>query len=369
MIYGIWPGVVDADLVSLAPLACAAEDPAQTLAALRALQGGARPFYVRAYRNFGAGAGAAATPARPELYVGQGRVIDLVASYRSSLPDPAGFAGFVRQAVRDVASWGGGKVQVGEELNLPAPLDGGSPGCFEAVGAGVAAALEERDRLGAPVLVGVNSAGLADPGFWGRLTAAIGPGNTRRLDYVGLDAFPDVFRPIPREKLAGAVAFLLGRFREVTADCGVPAGTPIHLTETGWPTGDQRTEDAQAAVLAAVAGAVAASEAGVAAIEWFGLRDGLSAGPWSVRFGILRDDYTAKPAFATLAGIIAGQAGTRGGQDSGGQDSGGQDSRVGRGLPGATVRARMPRVARSALSGTTGQVMASRQFCAIFDQS
>jgi hypothetical protein len=37
-----------------------------------------------------------------------------------------------------VAAWGGGKVQVGEELNMPAPLDGGSPGCFEAVAAGVA---------------------------------------------------------------------------------------------------------------------------------------------------------------------------------------------------------------------------------------
>lgn len=312
MIYGIWPGVVDADLVSLRPLACPAEDSAKTLAALRELQGGAGEFYVRAYRNFGAeagsGSGAAATPARPELYAGEGRVIDLVASYRSSVPDPEGFADFARQAVRDVAGWGGGKVQVGEELNVPAPLDGGSPGCFEAVGAGVAAALAERDRLGAAVLVGVNSAGLADPRFWSRLTAAIGPRNTRRLDYVGLDAFPDVFRPIPMESLAGAVAFLLGRFRAVTAECGVPEDTPIHVTETGWPTDERRAEDTQAAVLAAVADAVAASDAGVAALEWFGLRDGLSAGSWSVRFGLLRDDYTPKPAFAAVAGVIAGHA-------------------------------------------------------------
>jgi hypothetical protein len=308
VIYGIWPGVVDADLVSFEPLACANEDPVKTLAALRALQGGAAQFYVRAYRNFGAGASHGATPARPELYAGEGRVIDLVASYRSPVPDPEGFADFVRQAVRDVAAWGGGNVQVGEELNVPAPLDGGFPGCFEAVGAGVAAALEERDRVRAPVLVGVNSAGLADPVFWGRLTTAIGPRNIRQLDYVGLDAFPDVFRPIPIEKLAGAVAFLIRRFRAVTADCGVPADTPIHLTETGWPTDEQRTEDTQAAVLAAVARTVAASDAGVASLEWFGLRDGLSSGPWSARFGILRDDYTAKPAFATVARIIADQA-------------------------------------------------------------
>jgi len=126
-------------------------------------------------------------------------------------PDPRGFAGFGRQAVRDVAAWGGGKVQVGEELNCPAPLDGGSPGCFEAVGAGVAAALEERDRTGAPVLVGVNAAGVPDPAFWDQFAGAIGPHNTRRLDYVGLDAFPDVFRPISHQNLTGAVTSLVQR--------------------------------------------------------------------------------------------------------------------------------------------------------------
>jgi hypothetical protein len=51
---------------------------------------------------------------------------------------------------------------------------------------------------------------------------------------------------------------------------------PIHITETGWPTGDQRTESTQAEVLAAVADAVTASDAGVQACEWFGLRDELT---------------------------------------------------------------------------------------------
>jgi hypothetical protein len=206
------------------------------------------------------------------------------------VPDPAGFAGFVRGAVRDVAACGGGKVQVGEELNMPAPLDGGCPGAFEAIGAGVAAALDERDRHDARVLVGVNSAGLPDPAFWNRLAGAIGPHNTERLDYIGLDAFPDVFQPIPRENRPAAVTYLLRR--TVTAEAGIPEATPIHITETGWPTDDQRTESAQAEVLAAVADAVIASDAGVQGCEWFGLRDGLTTAAWSARFGILRDDYT-----------------------------------------------------------------------------
>ena len=188
---------------------------------------------------------------------------------------------------------------------MPAPLDGGSPGAFEAIGAGVAAALDERDRHDAPVLVGVNSAGPPDPAFWNRLTGAIGPHNTRRLDYVGLDAFPDVFQPIPRENLPAAVTYLLRRFRTVTAEAGLPEATPIHITETGWPTDDRRTESAQADVLAAVADTMIASDAGVQACEWFGLRDGLTTSAWSARFGILRDDYTPKPAFTVLQHLIA----------------------------------------------------------------
>ena len=184
MIFGIWPGVAAADLVSLQPLDCPAEDTARTLDALRQLQGTARGFYVRAYRHFGQGfrprGTAVDVPGRPGLYAGEGRMIDLVACYQSPVPDPAGFAGFVHRAVRDVAACGGGKVQVGEELNMPAPLDGGCPGAFEAIGAGVAAALDERDRHGAPVLVGVNSAGPPDPAFWHQLTDAIGPRNTER---------------------------------------------------------------------------------------------------------------------------------------------------------------------------------------------
>jgi hypothetical protein len=44
-------------------------------------------------------------------------------------------------------------------------------------------------------------------------------------------------------------------------------------------------------------------------------------------------------------------------------------SRIGRGTPGATVRARMPRVARSADSGMIGKMSRSRHTGSIFDQS
>ncbi len=310
MLFGIWPGVVAADLVTLQPLECPPEDPVATLSALRDLQGTASGFLVRCYRHFGRGAiehpGAVATPVDPGRYAGEGRLIDLVCCYQSPVPDAEGFADFVRQAVRDVADWGGGKVQVGEELNLPAPLDGGSPGCFEAVAAGVRAALDEREQRSVRVEVGVNSAGMADPAFWGRLAATLGPELLQRLDYVGLDAFPDVFSPIPHDRLPAAVDFLVRRFRDVTAAVGVDRRTPIHVTETGWPTDADRSEATQAWVLEAVARAVLAADPQIGAYEIFGLRDGTSSATWQGRFGIVRDDYSRKPAFETVRGLVGG---------------------------------------------------------------
>lgn len=57
--------------------------------------------------------------------------------------------------------------------------------------------------------------------------------------------------------------------------------------------------------MAAVAGAVIASDAGVTACEWFGLRDSLTAAPWTARLGLLRDDYAPKPAFAVVGELIS----------------------------------------------------------------
>lgn len=313
MIFGIWPGVAGADLVDLRPLDCPPEDPAATSAALRELQGDAPRFHVRCYRHFGPGlrehSELTPTPARPELYAGPGRLIDLVACYQSPEPDPHGFADFVRQAVRDVAAWGGGKVQVGEEPDVPAPQDGGSPGCLEAIAAGVAAALDERERLGMEVHIGVNSAGMADPAFWERMAHTLGTELLSALDYIGMDAFPDVFHRIPHERLADSATFLLQRFRTVTATAGVPESTPVHITETGWPTGPERDEATQRAVLETVTRAVLDSDVGVAAYEFFGLRDERSDADWTARFGLLRDDYTPKPAFHAIRELITERSG------------------------------------------------------------
>lgn len=307
VLFGVWPGVVAADLVGLTPLETPPENVERARGALDLLQGDAVEFYIRCYRHFrGAVAplpGKESAPADPRQYAGPGRLLDLVACYRAASPDPAGYADFVRQTVRDVAAWGGGKVQVGEELNVPAPLDGGFPGCFEAVAAGVAAGLDERDRLGASVGIGVNGAGVADPAFWSQMVGTLGPDSTSRLDFIGLDMFPDVFRPIPEEKVAAGAQFLVRTMRSVTRDAGISDRTAIHITETGWPTGETRDEAKQARILQAVGEAVLAT-GGVSVYEFFSLRDGITDGNWQNGFGLLRDDYTPKPAFDAVRRLI-----------------------------------------------------------------
>lgn len=311
--FGVWPGVVDRDLVDLeTPIAVPPEDPGAAVVALRELAGPADRFYVRCYRSYGAGGELSMppTPYDPRPYLGEGRVIDLVAGYASDRADPDGFARAVRAAVREVAELGGGKLQVCEELNVPLPLDGGRPGCFEAFGAGLAAAFDERRALGDPdVLIGFNAA-VPDQSFWENVAAAVDPGTLARVDFLGLDFFPDVFRPIPAEGLRPAVQYVLTTFREGATTIGVPASVPIHITETGWPTGPEHSEEEQARVIGAVAAAVldVAGDAGVDTYELFGLRDGRSDGPRMNRFGLLRDDHSAKPAFATIRTLVATHA-------------------------------------------------------------
>ena len=79
---------------------------------------------------------------------------------------------------------------------------------------------------------------------------------------------------------------------------------PIHLEEFGYPTGPGRSE--------AIAGGTRCARScarcsryrgtyGITNLNWFGLRDNNSAGPdFQSFFGLLRDDYSPKPAFGDL---------------------------------------------------------------------
>ncbi|WP_459647730.1 hypothetical protein [Kitasatospora sp. Ki12] len=306
--FGIYPGgLLGDDSGVLAPVR--PDDPALITAALRELQGGAGEFLVRAYRSYGDPGRA---PERPEQYAVEGRRLDLVLQYRDRSGELAGWLDFVRETVRTE----GHRVaflQICEEPNLDLPpVDGGIPNVRRAVVEGVVAAKEEALARGYDELaVGFNAVPSFDPAdtFWSELGELADERFHRALDYVGLDFFPDVFRPVPPGQLADAVRAVVTAFRrDWLPRAGIGAVVPLRVCENGWPTGPGRSEARQAEVVEEVVRTVAglAAELAVTGYAFFALRDADSAGAGLFHhFGLLRDDYSRKPAFDTYRKLVA----------------------------------------------------------------
>lgn len=229
--------------------------------------------------------------------------------------DIAAWLEYVRQVVRafgpiDHVT----ALQITNEANLtisPNTSDGAYADAVEALARGVPAAKREATQGGFDQLtVGFNYAwrfgGEAD--FWRAVGAAGGARLRKATDWIGLDAYPGTFVPLayadPGDALLEAVA--------QTRECFMPlAGfgskVPIHLDELGYPTGPGRAEDEQVRVLDDFMRTLSDYRAtyGLEDVFWFGLRDNNSAGPnFQSYFGLLRDDYSPKPAFSAYRKVI-----------------------------------------------------------------
>jgi hypothetical protein len=116
-----------------------------------------------------------------------------------------------------------------------------------------------------------------------------------------------VFRPIAPASLGPAVQGLLQAHRR---DNLTPAGLahlPLVITEHGWPTGPTRTQQRQAEVLRTVVDVIAgnADELNITGYIHHTLRDACSSGDGLFcQFGLMTDDYTAKPAFHVYRDLI-----------------------------------------------------------------
>lgn len=306
LLFGVYAGGLAADRhgdITPGP----AEDAGRIDAALDALHGD-RPFLVRGYVHYDDARGGhlEAPPAPWRLARGRRR-LDLVVCFREPGDDLTGWCAYLRGLIRahgDVLA----TLQVAEEGNHAGPGgDGDRPAVLRAIVEGVLAARDEADRLGLDVRVGCNSTAVFDPAqrFWTSLGRLGGTEFTGALDYAGLDLFPDVFHPIPGERLGATVEAVLAGFRtESLAAAGIPGSTPIHVTEHGWPTGPDRDPDRQSTVLTTVVRV--ADRLGVAAYEHFALRDADSGNPDPMfRFGLMTSDYRPKPAFHTYQALIA----------------------------------------------------------------
>ncbi len=128
------------------------------------------------------------------------------------------------------------------------------------------------------------------------------------LDYVGLNFYPDVFGPpIATEQITAAAEKMLRQFRADLLAAQIPATIPIRITENGWPTSATRTESRQSQVLESNIRTIyrLREELNITHYELFSLRDANSSNEDSFsRFGVLRDDYSAKEAFEIYRGLI-----------------------------------------------------------------
>jgi hypothetical protein len=203
-------------------------------------------------------------------------------------------------------------LQIGEEPNVTGnlSLDGSPPAVTDAVVAGVSAAKDEARRLGHGQLqVGFNTTLLFGPAasFIDRLTQAGGQRFVDDLDYVGLDFFPDVFRPVPPGRLEAVTEGALAQHRQDVLDPAGLGAVPLRITEHGWPTGPGRPPAWQAEVVRTVVTTVAgnARPLGLAGYTHFALRDADSRNPGRFhQFGLMTDDYTPKPAFHAYRELI-----------------------------------------------------------------
>jgi hypothetical protein len=326
LVFGIYPGGAAGSVSpsgSLKP-----EDPTKRLAALEHLRPAGQPFVLHIYAGYtGPGGWSAEAQVGQDVaqYTAAGFQIELVLCYRpadgGSSADVAGFVGFVRDAV---SAFGANDdftdLQVTNEANIhgaPGASDGYYAGAEDALIQGVIAAKSTARADGFGQLkVGFNWAWSQDPGedaFWSYLGRNGGAAFANSVDWVGLDAYPGTWGPsIGSDLDTGTAAALDSAFSTLRSRylplAGIPASTPLHVSESGYPTGPGRTDAMQANALTAAVDAVdrARITYNISDYRWFDLRDSNSSSSnFEGQYGLMTDDYTPKPAFAVYRSLVA----------------------------------------------------------------
>jgi hypothetical protein len=304
------------------------EHAPRTLDLLRELQGPSR-LVVRLNRLYWSGGEATIEALRAESYryAREGFDISLQLRYggpNDHLPEggPDGFAAWTRRVVRTVAQ--NNRViglEITNEPNLEIAPDN-SDGAFERVGealvAATIAAYEEARHTDTRAEIGFNwfhdTGQDAEEAFWERLGALGGGPFASSLDWVGLNVYPGTydFSDIkPGQEGAEMERALMSLRNGRLPMIGVPATTPIRVTEFGWPNGAGRTEQQQADNLATMIAAAqrVREQCNVTDLYWFNLRDSDSSRPKNEsHYGLTRSDYAKKAAFEVFKEFVHSEA-------------------------------------------------------------
>jgi len=275
---------------------------------------GDKHFLVRTYLGFTGtdeDAELVDMPSMPDLarYTWRGRKLDLVLSNWDRRGNMAGWSEFIENVISRYGPYIG-CLQICEEPNLyEYPGDGRFGHAVESILTGVKVAHNIVKHRALTAQVGFNAVPSTDlnDGFWRELAPRIDHSFVNCLDYVGLNFYPDVAVPLVGE-MPAEVTKVLSHFRKETLhDAGIPASVPIHICENGWPTGPCRYYTRQADLLEQMVRTVydLRIDLNITQYELFALRDADTANPDpNHQFGILRDDYSPKPAFAIYQHLV-----------------------------------------------------------------
>jgi hypothetical protein len=301
------------------------EDPRRTLRSLARLRAPGA-FYVRLNRFFWSdgAAGVRRFRALSRRYTRHGYLVELQLRYHPR-PEQEGDIGawvrFVRRVVRRFGpDHGVRSLQVTNEVNFlpiaPDASDSAYAGAREALVRGVLAADRVAERRGFDQLkIGFNWAYRSDPfserSFWGELARRGGERFVNAVDWVGLDAYPGtVFPPLElgdgyRDGMVNAMSVLRDCYLPIA---GIGDRVPIKVEENGYPTLEPvRTYAEQVNAMRQMVGAVHEFRGtfNVTDYRWFDLRDHRTSSlNFQHQYGLLRDDYTPKPAFAVYEELV-----------------------------------------------------------------
>ena len=304
----------------------APEDPAKATAALKALRPKRRQLVLRLNRLFWS-EGVAGIKEFGKLVRR-----NTLAGFKSEIQvryhppegaegDIAGFEQFVRTAVRRLGKRRGvAGFSITNEANFPVSpntSDGAYDGVVDALVRGVIVARREVRRLGRPRLdVGFNVMWRWNPDtdrqFWEDIGAHPDAAAFRKaVSNVGVQVYPGLIwppAPLPDRTAGDEIAEALTLVRH----CYMPKAklgrrVQLWVSENGYATNMGRSEESQVADLESTVEAVAlwSGSLGISDYRWFNLRDNNSDGTdFFSAVGLLRDDYTRKPAFGAYRRAI-----------------------------------------------------------------
>lgn len=293
------------------------DDYAKIQLALDELRGDSRQLFPRNYLVY------TGPESEPALFSFADRLLqfgllgDLTAGcMQESDIDMDDWLDFIRKVIRKYGSQLA-SLQITNEPNLTF-MEGSKPYVRQALVEGVKAAKQEVRHQGLQVQIGFGSVPdgpMAVPHFWEGLAELGGKPFLDSLDFVGHNFYVDVFEePLHLDEIGASVERILRNLRESNLiKAGIPVSIPIRVTENGWPTGqnpftqNERTYEQQASVLEMVIRTIKRlrHELHITHYELFGLRDADSSNAnIFYQFGIMRDDYSAKPAYATFKRLI-----------------------------------------------------------------